>query len=101
MGDQEELLRDGVLRALADVEGEAEHGEDDAGLLPPWGTSRPSAGASPSTSMEVWKREGEEGRGGRRLRRGLANLGHSNAALRGGLLDYPHRHPLPIPSVRT
>jgi hypothetical protein len=31
--DEEELLRDGALRASADVEGEAQRREDDAGLL--------------------------------------------------------------------
>ena len=31
--DEEEFLRDGALRASADVEGEAQRREDDAGLL--------------------------------------------------------------------
>lgn len=34
VGDEKELLRDGALRAPADVEGGAQRREDDAGLLP-------------------------------------------------------------------
>jgi hypothetical protein len=34
VGDEEEVLPDGVLRAPADVEGEAQRREDDAHLLP-------------------------------------------------------------------
>jgi hypothetical protein len=34
VGDEEEVLRDGALRAPADVEGEAQRREDDARLLP-------------------------------------------------------------------
>lgn len=34
VGDEQVLLRDGALRAPADVEGHPECGEDHAGLLP-------------------------------------------------------------------
>jgi len=34
VGDEEEVLRDGERRAPADVEGEVEGGEHDAGLMP-------------------------------------------------------------------
>lgn len=54
VGDDEEVLRHGMLRAPADVEGGAQRLEDDAGLLPqwrcpPWGTPRsPSQMEMPS-----------------------------------------------------
>jgi len=87
LGDEEELLRDGALRAAADVEGEAQRGEDDAGLLAADGDALHGVplDLQPVLRLRPRRRRGSgrgrrRGRGGRRLRRGLADLGHSAAA---------------------
>ena len=84
VGDEEEVLRHGALRAPPDVEGEAERREDDAGLLP---ADRDALHGVPLDLQPLLQLRLHGGggsfrrraRGGRRLGR-LAALRHGTAA---------------------
>lgn len=85
VGDEEEVLRHRALRAPADVEGEAQRREDDAGLLPADGDAlhgvpldfKPRLRLRFRGGRRGWRRRG---RGSRRLGR-LAALCHASTAV--------------------
>lgn len=86
VGDEEELLRDGALRTTADVEGEAQRREDDAGLLAADGEALHGVPLDLHPVLRLgsrWRRGSRSkrrgGGGGRSLRRGLADLRHPAA----------------------
>lgn len=85
MGDEQEILRNGALRAAADVEGNLECGKQDAGLLTADGdTFEGEAVDFQGTSGGAAKLGGRRGRGGGHgLRQGKFGGSSGNRGLRG------------------